>query len=133
MPAPLRACWLKSSGDGSTVTSGELLARIDTAGKAAAAATAPPPPRARRPGRRCRAAAAAPASTSAAGVASPAAAKILAEKGVDAAAVAGTGRDGRVTKGDALAASAAAPARPPPLRSRPRRCRWTAVRNSACR
>ena len=52
-----------------------------------------------------------PASTSAAGVASPAAAKILAEKGVDAAAVAGTGRDGRVTKGDALAASAAAPAK----------------------
>ena len=111
-------------GDGSTVTSGELLARIDTAGKAAAAAAAAA--QAAAPRRRRRA-----ASTSAAGVASPAAAKILAEKGVDAAAVAGTGRDGRVTKGDALAASAAAP--PPPLRSRPRRCRWTAVRNSACR
>ncbi|WP_241076068.1 2-oxoglutarate dehydrogenase complex dihydrolipoyllysine-residue succinyltransferase, partial [Achromobacter insuavis] len=49
-----------------------------------------------------------PASTAAAGVASPAAAKILAEKGVDAANVAGTGRDGRVTKGDALNASAPA-------------------------
>ncbi|MCZ8435705.1 2-oxoglutarate dehydrogenase complex dihydrolipoyllysine-residue succinyltransferase, partial [Achromobacter ruhlandii] len=50
-------------------------------------------------------------------VASPAAAKILAEKGVDAANVAGTGRDGRVTKGDALNASApaakAAPAKAP--------------------
>ncbi|WP_241129450.1 2-oxoglutarate dehydrogenase complex dihydrolipoyllysine-residue succinyltransferase, partial [Achromobacter xylosoxidans] len=50
-------------------------------------------------------------------VASPAAAKILAEKGVDAASVAGTGRDGRVTKGDALNASApaakAAPAKAP--------------------
>ncbi|WP_241077233.1 2-oxoglutarate dehydrogenase complex dihydrolipoyllysine-residue succinyltransferase, partial [Achromobacter xylosoxidans] len=49
--------------------------------------------------------------------ASPAAAKILAEKGVDAASVAGTGRDGRVTKGDALNASApaakAAPAKAP--------------------
>ncbi|WP_175224263.1 2-oxoglutarate dehydrogenase complex dihydrolipoyllysine-residue succinyltransferase, partial [Achromobacter ruhlandii] len=60
---------------------------------------------------------AAPASTAAAGVASPAAAKILAEKGVDAANVAGTGRDGRVTKGDALNASApaakAAPAKAP--------------------
>ncbi|MDH3066035.1 2-oxoglutarate dehydrogenase complex dihydrolipoyllysine-residue succinyltransferase, partial [Achromobacter insolitus] len=44
--------------------------------------------------------------------ASPAAAKILAEKGVDAASVAGTGRDGRVTKGDALAASAPAKAAP---------------------
>ena len=41
-------------------------------------------------------------------MASPAAAKILAEKGVDAANVAGTGRDGRVTKGDALNASAPA-------------------------
>ncbi|WP_241072266.1 2-oxoglutarate dehydrogenase complex dihydrolipoyllysine-residue succinyltransferase, partial [Achromobacter xylosoxidans] len=44
-------------------------------------------------------------------------AKILAEKGVDAASVAGTGRDGRVTKGDALNASApaakAAPAKAP--------------------
>ena len=115
-------------GDGSTVTSGELLARIDTAGKAAAAATAPPPPRP-PPGRRCRAAAA--ASTSAAGVASPAAAKILAE-GVDAAAVAGTGRDGRVTgrrpgrQRRRAAKAAAAPVAP-------RRCRWTAVRNSACR
>ncbi|WP_246893189.1 2-oxoglutarate dehydrogenase complex dihydrolipoyllysine-residue succinyltransferase, partial [Achromobacter xylosoxidans] len=42
---------------------------------------------------------------------------ILAEKGVDAASVAGTGRDGRVTKGDALNASApaakAAPAKAP--------------------
>lgn len=89
-------------GDGSTVTSGEVLARIDTAGKAAVQAAAAP---------------AAPASTAAAGVASPAAAKILAEKGVDAASVAGTGRDGRVTKGDALNASApaakAAPAKAP--------------------
>ena len=45
-------------------------------------------------------------------MASPAAAKILAEKGVDAASVAGSGRDGRVTKGDALAASAPAKAAP---------------------
>ncbi|MFU1998594.1 2-oxoglutarate dehydrogenase complex dihydrolipoyllysine-residue succinyltransferase [Bordetella avium] len=97
--------------DGATVTSGELIARIDTAAKAAAApAAAPAAP-----------AAPAAASTSAAGVASPAAAKILAEKGVDAASVAGTGRDGRVTKGDALAANAApakkaaAPVAPPTL------------------
>lgn len=98
-------------GDGSTVTSGELLARIDTAGKAAAAATAPAAAAPAAQAAAAAPAAAAPASTSAAGVASPAAAKILAEKGVDAAAVAGTGRDGRVTKGDALAASAAAPAK----------------------
>ena len=81
MPAPASGVLAEIvKGDGSTVTSGELLARIDTAGKAAAAATAPPPPRPpprpplpRRPPPRA-------ASTSAAGVASPAAAKILAER-----------------------------------------------------
>jgi len=36
----------------------------------------------------------------------PAAAKLLAEKGIDPSQVAGTGRDGRITKGDALAATA---------------------------
>lgn len=40
---------------------------------------------------------------------SPAAAKILAEKGVDPAAVAGSGKDGRITKGDALTAQPSAP------------------------
>ena len=49
----------------------------------------------------------APASTSAAGIASPAAKKILAEKGVDASGVSGTGKDGRITKADALNAHAA--------------------------
>ncbi|WP_332610575.1 2-oxoglutarate dehydrogenase complex dihydrolipoyllysine-residue succinyltransferase [Achromobacter sp. ESBL13] len=105
-------------GDGSTVTSGEVLARIDTAAKAAAAATAPAEaPKAAEQAAAAPAPAAAPASSAAAGVASPAAAKILAEKGVDAASVSGTGRDGRVTKGDAMAAGApaakAAPAKAP--------------------
>ncbi|CAB3845162.1 2-oxoglutarate dehydrogenase complex dihydrolipoyllysine-residue succinyltransferase [Achromobacter anxifer] len=98
-------------GDGSTVTSGEVLARIDTAGKAAVAAAAPAA-EAPKVAEQAAAAPAAPASSAAAGVASPAAAKILAEKGVDAASVAGTGRDGRVTKGDALGASAPAKAAP---------------------
>lgn len=40
---------------------------------------------------------------------SPAAAKILAEKGVDAGSVQGSGRDGRITKGDALLAQAPQP------------------------
>ncbi|WP_439811401.1 2-oxoglutarate dehydrogenase complex dihydrolipoyllysine-residue succinyltransferase [Bordetella bronchiseptica] len=103
-------------GDGSTVTSGEVIARIDTAAKAAAA-----PAAAEAPAAAPAAAAPAAASSAASGVASPAAAKILAEKGVDAASVAGTGRDGRVTKGDALAAGsapaakAAAPVAPPTL------------------
>ncbi|MBD9381964.1 2-oxoglutarate dehydrogenase complex dihydrolipoyllysine-residue succinyltransferase [Achromobacter sp. ACM02] len=99
-------------GDGSTVTSGEVLARIDTAGKAAVAAAAPAAEAPKAAEQAAAAPAAASASSAAAGVASPAAAKILAEKGVDAASVAGSGRDGRVTKGDALAASAPAKAAP---------------------
>ena len=97
-------------GDGSLVTSGEVLARIDTDGKAAAAPAAAASAPAAAP-----AAVSAPApaaSTSSAGIASPAASKILADKGVSAAAVAGTGRDGRITKGDALGASAAPAAAP---------------------
>ncbi|PWK75285.1 2-oxoglutarate dehydrogenase E2 component [Mucilaginibacter oryzae] len=56
-------------------------------------------------------AAAESAKTYASGTPSPAAAKILAEKGVAAGSVAGTGVDGRITKGDALNAQAA-PAKP---------------------
>src|SRR3546814_5686239 len=82
-------------GDGGTGTAGEVLARIDSEGKAAAAA-APAAAVEAAP------AAAAPAATASAAVASPAASKILAEKGVDPASVEGSGRGGRVTKGDAL-------------------------------
>ena len=92
---------IKQGGD--TVTSGELIAQIDTEAKAAAGAAAP------------AAAAAAPAAAGAAGAASPAARKILDEKGIAAGDVAGSGRGGRVTKEDAVAAqpkaaAAAAPA-----------------------
>jgi 2-oxoglutarate dehydrogenase E2 component (dihydrolipoamide succinyltransferase) len=85
-------------GDGETVVSGELIARIDTEAKAGATAPAAEAP---------KAAAAAPAAAAAApaGTASPSARKILDEKGVAAADVAGTGRGGRVTKEDAVAAA----------------------------
>lgn len=93
-------------GDGSTVTSGQLLAKIDTEATASAPAAAP-------------AAAAAPAvaaapAASKGDIASPAAGVILAEKGLSASDVAGTGRDGRVTKADAQAASAKPAAAPAP-------------------
>lgn len=94
-------------GDGSLVTSGEVLARIDTDGKAAAAPVAAVSAPAPAPTAAPAAVSAPVASTSSAGIASPAASKILADKGVSAAAVSGTGRDGRITKGDALGASAA--------------------------
>ncbi len=96
--------------DGSTVTSQQLLAKIDTEGKAGVAAPATTASVAAP-----AAAAAAPAAATGGNkgdVAMPAAAKILAEKGLAATDVAGSGKDGRVTKGDALAAGAkpAAPA-----------------------
>jgi len=106
-------------GDGSTVTSGQLIAKIDTAAKAAAAPAPAAEPKAEAAAEKA-AAAPAPASNAAAGVASPAASKILSEKGVDPTTVAGSGRDGRITKADAQAASAApkaaaAPAAPASL------------------
>ena len=97
--------------DGSTVVSQELLAKIDTEGKAGAAA---PAPAAAAPAA-APATAAAPAAATGGNkgdVAMPAAAKILAEKGLQATDVAGSGKDGRVTKGDALGASAAPAAAP---------------------
>jgi 2-oxoglutarate dehydrogenase E2 component (dihydrolipoamide succinyltransferase) len=86
-------------GDGETVVSGELIARIDTEAKAGAAAPAVEAPKA------AAAPAAAPAAAAPAGTASPSARKILDEKGVAAADVAGSGRGGRVTKEDAVAAA----------------------------
>ena len=97
--------------DGETVASGELIARIDTEAKAGAAAPTAGAPKAAAA---TPVLAAAPAAAAPAGTASPAARKILDEKGVAAAAVAGSGRGGRVTKEDAVAAQprAAAPAGP---------------------
>ncbi|NLY28116.1 MAG: 2-oxoglutarate dehydrogenase complex dihydrolipoyllysine-residue succinyltransferase [Alcaligenaceae bacterium] len=105
--------------DGSTVTSGEVLARIDTAAKAAAAAPAAQAAQAAAPAAVAAAPVAVPAAASA--ITSPAAGKILADKGIDPSSVEGSGRGGRITKGDALEAGAApakkaaAPVAPPTL------------------
>lgn len=88
-------------GDGETVVSGEVIAKIDTAAQAAAA---PAVAQAAAAPAAVVTAAAAPAV--APGTASPAARKILDEKGIPAADVAGSGRGGRVTKEDAVAAQA---------------------------
>ena len=87
--------------DGGTVVSDQLIARIDTEGKAGAAA-AP----AAASGAAAAAAAAAPGADKS-GVAMPAAAKLMADNQLAAGSVAGTGKDGRITKGDVLAAVAA--------------------------
>jgi 2-oxoglutarate dehydrogenase E2 component (dihydrolipoamide succinyltransferase) len=91
-------------GDGGTVTAEQLIARIDTDGKVAAAA----PAAAAAPSPAASAPAAAPAaqSNSMAGVAMPAAAKLMADNNLAAGSVAGSGKDGRVTKGDVLSAVA---------------------------
>ena len=125
LPAPADGVLVKVlKGDGESVTSGELLAVIDTEAKAsvasapaqaAASAPAAPPAQAAVP---VAAAAPAPASAKAAAApasgkaASPAATKIAAEKGINTSWLQGSGRDGRVTKGDVLAAGDAPPAPP---------------------
>ena len=90
-------------GDGGTVTAEQLIARIDTDGKVAAAA---PAAAASAPAASAPAAAPAAQINSMAGVAMPAAAKLMADNNLAAGSVAGSGKDGRVTKGDVLSAVA---------------------------
>jgi len=85
-------------GDGDTVVAGEVIARIDTTAQAVAVAAPAAKPAA------AKAAPAAATAATAADVAMPAARKILEEKGIAAADVIGTGRGGRVSKADAVAA-----------------------------
>ncbi|HEY0586977.1 MAG TPA: biotin/lipoyl-containing protein, partial [Pseudoduganella sp.] len=94
--------------DGDTVVAEEIIAKIDTeatAGAAApaAAAAAPAAAAAAAP---AAAAAAAAAPAAAGAVAMPSAAKLMAEADLSAGQVAGTGKDGRITKGDVLGAAA---------------------------
>ena len=96
------------AAEGATLAIGDVVCSLDIDAKAPAAAA---PATEATPAAPAAPAAVAPASqqTYASGHPSPAASKILAEKGMDASAVAGTGKDGRVTKEDALKAEAAAP------------------------
>jgi len=102
------------AAEGATLAIGDVVCSLDTAAKAPAEATpaeATPTAATDTASDGASAAAAAPAGqqTYASGHPSPAAAKILAEKGMEASAVAGTGKDGRITKEDALKAEAAVP------------------------
>jgi 2-oxoglutarate dehydrogenase E2 component (dihydrolipoamide succinyltransferase) len=96
--------------DGATVVAEQLIARIDTAAKAGAVAA--PAPAAAPATAPAASPAAAPAAAAKAGVAMPAAAKLMADNHLAPGSVPGTGKDGRVTKGDVLGAVAAAPAAP---------------------
>lgn len=96
--------------DGGTVTSDQVIAKIDTEGKAAAAAPAAAKPAAATPS---VAASSAPAGGSKSDVVMPAAQKMMADNNLPAGSVAGTGRDGRVTKGDVIGAMASGGAAKP--------------------
>jgi 2-oxoglutarate dehydrogenase E2 component (dihydrolipoamide succinyltransferase) len=104
--------------DGETVAVGAVLGQIKEGASAAPRATPPaapaqpaakalPPPQAAK-------SAAAPVKASDTPLA-PSVRKLSAESGVDATAMAGTGKDGRVTKGDMLAAIERAAAQPTPV------------------
>jgi len=115
LPAPADGVLAKIvKGDGGTVKAGEVIATIDTDGKAAAAAPAQGAAPAAKP---AQAPAPAPASKPAAvpAPAMPAARKLAEEKGVDTAAIAGSGKGGRVTKADVMEQGASAPAARPSL------------------
>jgi 2-oxoglutarate dehydrogenase E2 component (dihydrolipoamide succinyltransferase) len=119
--------------DGESCVAEEVIARIDTEGVAAASppeAKAAPGP-APVPAPAAAAAAAPAAAASAPAAAMPAAAKLMADNQLAPGSVAGTGKGGRVTKGDVLGAlesgpkaapvpaPATAPARPAPLQQVP--------------
>jgi 2-oxoglutarate dehydrogenase E2 component (dihydrolipoamide succinyltransferase) len=107
LPAPVAGVLTQVlKGDGGTVVAGEVIAVIDTEA-AAAAGTAAPAPAAPSPAPAAPAPAAAAAGGPKGDVAMPSAAKLLAEAGLAATQVPGTGRDGRVTKADVIAATAA--------------------------
>jgi 2-oxoglutarate dehydrogenase E2 component (dihydrolipoamide succinyltransferase) len=89
-----------------SVTSGEVIATLDTDGQAGAGLEKKPEK-------------AAPEKPKAAPAVMPAAQKVAAEHGIDVTKIQGSGRDGRITKGDVLEhvgkpGSPAAPVQPPP-------------------
>ena len=108
VPAPSAGVLVEIvAADGATVLAEQLIARIDTTATAMASVAGPV---AAKPS--SVAPTAAPVATSAsvsashAGVAMPAAAKLMADNNLSSGSVAGTGKDARVTKGDVLAAVA---------------------------
>jgi 2-oxoglutarate dehydrogenase E2 component (dihydrolipoamide succinyltransferase) len=106
VPAPAAGVMAQLvKNDGATCVSDEVIARIDTEGSAA---VSPLPVKSVESIGGAPVAAPAPAATggSKGDVAMPAAAKLLADNGLSTSQVAGSGKDGRVTKGDVLAAVA---------------------------
>ena len=123
------------AAEGDTVLPGALLGRVTAGAAASPSARAPAPVAAPVP-------AAAPAAVAAAAPVAPSVRRIAAETGLDTSTVAGSGKDGRVTKGDALAALearaaapavAAAPSAPRPVHEREDRVKMTRLRQTIAR
>jgi len=138
-----------AADEGATVEPGALLGRVsEGAAKPAAAAPAPakaaaekaaPAPVAAAPAAAAPAPAPAPAQ---APVLAPSAQRIVTENKLDAGAIPGSGKDGRITKGDALSAlearaaappAAPAPAAPREVHEREERVRMTRLRQTIAR
>ena len=106
-----------SAKDGDTVAVGALLGQINegAAGAAAKPAAAPAKPAAPPPQLVAAAPASAPRAAPADGPLAPSVRKLSVESGIDASTVPGSGKDGRVTKGDMLAAIEKAASAPTPI------------------
>ena len=113
LPAEQAGIITLKAEEGEVVKVGQVVCLIDMSGakpEGTAAPVAETPKAEEAPKVEAPKPAAAPAATYATNSPSPAAKKILDEKGIDVAAVSGTGRDGRITKEDALNATPGAPA-----------------------
>jgi 2-oxoglutarate dehydrogenase E2 component (dihydrolipoamide succinyltransferase) len=93
-----------AGNEGDTIKVGDVIARIDTSAPKPAGTPESKKTEAKTAKTEVKKAEPVTESTYASGTPSPAAAKILAEKGLESKDVKGTGRDGRITKADALAA-----------------------------
>ncbi|MDP5117218.1 MAG: 2-oxoglutarate dehydrogenase complex dihydrolipoyllysine-residue succinyltransferase [Burkholderiaceae bacterium] len=107
VPAPSAGVLVEIiAADGATVMAEQLIARIDTTATASAAGPVAATKPAATATTSAPVASTAAVSASHAGVAMPAAAKLMADNNLASGSVAGTGKDGRVTKGDVLSAVA---------------------------
>ena len=128
--------------EGANVTPGAVLGKVTEGAAAASAAAAKPEPAPAQPAPTpapAPAPAAAPAAAASAPVLAPSAQKLATENKLDPAAIPGTGKGGRITKGDALAAlearasqpaPAPTPAAPRPVHEREERVRMTRLRQT---
>ncbi|MBU2938336.1 2-oxoglutarate dehydrogenase complex dihydrolipoyllysine-residue succinyltransferase [Lacinutrix sp. C3R15] len=104
LPAEASGTITFKAEEGDAVAVGAVVCLIDTSAAKPEGGATPDAPKSEAPKAEAPKVEAPKAETYATGTASPAAKKILAEKGIDAAAVKGTGKDGRVTKEDAVKA-----------------------------